>query len=123
MSTPLFDNLFPDPPLRSHQPLSGEQLRDFGIEDALQRAIRVKNDYVEKCLEAIKSFPRGAMITSEDVRDRAGDPPSAIDKSIMAGILKRAASRQYGLITITKETRPAKRSSVHAKDLAIWRKL
>jgi len=119
---PLFDQLF-DKPLAGHVAPTGRELRDWQIEDALQRAIRVKNDYVEKCLEAIKSFPSGSLITSEDVRDKAGDPPSAIDKSIMAGILKHAASKKHKLIKITGETRPAKRASVHAKALQIWVRL
>jgi hypothetical protein len=121
MSEPLFSSLFPDPPLLTHQPLGGKDLRDWGIEDALQRAIRVKNDYVEKCLDAIKSFPQGAMITSEDIREIAGDPPAQIDKSIMAGILKRAAARK--LIVITDSRVHAKRSSLHASDLRQWRRL
>ncbi len=121
MSTPLFDLIIPEKPLAGHVAPTGRELRDFGIEDALQRAIRVKNDYVEKCLSAIKSFPGGAMITSEDVRDKAGDPPNEISPNCMAGILKKAAAQN--LIVITDSRVHAKRSSLHAAELRQWRKL
>jgi hypothetical protein len=123
MSTPLFDLIIPEKPLAGHIAPTGEELKSWGIEDALQRAIRVKNDYVESCLTAIKSFPSGSLITSEDVRDKAGDPPIEVDKSVLAGIMKHAAGKKHKLIKITGETRPAKRASVHAKDLSLWERL
>jgi hypothetical protein len=110
----------PDPAVTQ---LTGKQLRDFGIEDALQRAIRVKNDYVTSCLEAIKSFPSGSLITSEDVREKAGDPPIEVDRSVLAGIMKHAAGKKHKLIKITGVRRTAKRASVHAKDLSLWERL
>lgn len=103
--------------------LSGRDLRDSGIEEAYQRALRVKRDYVEKCLSAIRSFPSGTLLTSEDIREKAGDPPSVLDKSVMAGILKNAASKEHGLIVITGGERAAKRPSVHSKNLSLWRRL
>jgi hypothetical protein len=118
---PLFDKVFSGSPDPTVTQLTGKQLRDWGIEDALQRAIRVKNDYVTKCLEAIKSFPSGSLITSEDVREKAGDPPLEISPNCMAGILKRAAAQK--LIVITDSRVHAKRSSLHAAELRQWRKL
>ena len=100
---------------------AGMALRDHGIEDALARAERVKADYVQKCLTAIESFPKGAMITSEDVRTKAGDVPTEISPNCMAGILKRAAAQK--LIVITNHRVHAKRVSLHAAELRVWRRL
>lgn len=102
---------------------AGSALRDKGIADALERATRLKSEYVESCLDAIKEFPKGALITSEDIREKAGDPPSEISPNCMAGIMKRAASGKYGLLMITNETRTATRSSLHAKRLSVWLRL
>jgi len=119
-SQPLFDQLF-DKPLAGHVAPTGQDLKSWGIEDALQRAIRIKGEYVEACLTAIKSFPSGTLLTSEDVRDKAGDPPNEISPNCMAGILKRAAAQK--LIVITDSRVHAKRSSLHAAELRQWRKL
>jgi hypothetical protein len=70
ISTPLFDRVFEQGEVNRSVSVA-RALRDRGIEDALARAERVKADYVNNCLTAIKSFPPGAMITSEDVRARA----------------------------------------------------
>jgi hypothetical protein len=120
-SHPLFDRCFAGTPAPQAKPLSGADLRDLGIADALERAEKVKAEYVQSCIEAIKEFPSGCLITSEDIREKAGDPPSSVDRSVMAGILRKAASRN--LIQITRETRPAKRVTVHAKHLACWRRM
>lgn len=121
MSTPLFDLITPDKPLAGHVAPTGSDLRDWGIEDALKRAERVKLAYVESCLEAIKSFAAGSLITSEDLREKAGDPPNEISPNCMAGILKKAASQN--LIQITNERVKAKRLSLHASELRCWRRL
>lgn len=118
-STPLFDRCF-EPGEISRSVSVGAALRDRGIEAALEKAERVKASYIEACLEAIKEFPKGAMITSEDVREKAGDPPSEINASVLAGIMTRAAGRKHALLMITGETRTAKRASVHAKKLSVW---
>jgi hypothetical protein len=99
----------------------GVALKDRGIESALEKAERVKASYIEACLSAIKSFPSGCLLTSEDVRERAGDPPAEVNHSVMAGILRKAASQN--LLYVTNETRTAKRSSIHAKRLSCWRRL
>lgn len=120
MSTalPLFESLFSGSPDPVGKPLTGRDLRDLGIEDALARAMRVKSDYVERCLSAIKEFPKGSLITSEDLREKAGDPPAEISPNCMAGILKKAASQ--GLIICTSQRVNAKRASLHAKELRCW---
>ena len=120
MSLPLFDRVFEQGEVNRSISVA-RALRDRGIEDALARAERVKADYVQKCIEAIKSFPSGCLLTSEDVRKRAGDPPAEVNHSVMAGILRKAASQN--LIYVTNETRTAKRSSVHAKRISCWRRL
>lgn len=103
------------------KPLSGATLRDWAIEDALARAERIKADYVQKCLRVIGEVPYGMLITSEDVREKAGDPPSDVSHSVMAGILRKAASMKW--IVCTNETRMARRASVHAKRLSLWRRI
>jgi len=120
MSSPLFDHVFKTGEVNRSVSV-GIALRDSGIEDALARAERVKADYVGKCLEAIKSFPQGAMITSESVREIAGDVPQEISPNCMAGILKRAAAQN--LIVITDQRVHAKRASLHAAELRQWRRL
>jgi hypothetical protein len=120
---PLFDQIFSGPKAPVRKPLTGRELRDFGIDDALARAERVKGEYVAKCIDAIKSFPTGTLITSEDIREKAGEPPVSVDRSVMAGILKKAASAQLKLIVITEYTRNAQRVTVHAKKLSCWRRL
>lgn len=117
---PLFDRVF-EPGEISRSVDVGSVLRDRGIEAALEKAQRVKSEYIERCLETIKEFPKGAMITSESVRDKAGDVPGDIDKSVMAGILKRAAAQ--GLIVITDQRVHAKRASLHASELRCWVRL
>lgn len=121
MSLPLFEKLFEGSSLVGHVPLSGKDLRDLGIDDAYDKAVRVKAEYVERCSREIKSIPTGALITSEDVREKAGDPPSEISPNCMAGILKKAASQ--GLIQITNERVHAKRASLHAAELRCWARL
>lgn len=122
ISTPLFDRMFEPGELK--RPVSiGSVLKDVGIESAYDKAVRVKSVYVAKCIAAIESFPKGAMITSEDVREKAGNPPSDIDRSVLAGIMRSAAGKKHNLIVITGETRPGKRASLHAKSLQIWRRL
>lgn len=121
-SQPLFDRCFEPGELK--RPVNiGVALRDRGIEDAYDKAVRVKADYVAACLEAIRSFPQGASITSEDIREKAGDPPADIDASVLSGIMRTAASKQHKLIMITRETRQGKRPSLRAKHLSIWVRL
>jgi hypothetical protein len=121
MSThPLFDKVFLGCPSPVSQPLTGEQLRDSGIQQAVDHLERVKAEYIDSCLYEIQQLSKGTTLTSEDLRELAGDPPIGCENAV-AGILKRAQSR--GLITNTGEERPTKRSSVHAKRLCIWRRI
>lgn len=119
---PLFDQVFSGTPVPTGKPLTGGDLRDAGIQQALDHLERVKAEYIETCLEKIRALRSGTLITSEDLRGLAGDPPVGCENS-MAGILKRAASKKHGLIVNTGEDRPAKRPSIHAKNLTIWRRL
>jgi hypothetical protein len=121
-SQPLFDLIFPDPPIVGHVPLSGSDLRDSGIQSALDHVLKIKSEYVASCLEKIAELKSGTTFTSEDLRDLAGAPPEGCENSI-AGILKRAASAKYKLIVITSEERIAKRTTIHAKKLYVWRRL
>src|SRR5689334_5705543 len=118
MSThPLFEPLFSGTPEPVGPPLTGADLRDSGIQQALDHVEKVKADYVDSCLDKIREMSKGMTLTSEDLREMAGDPPTGCENSI-AGILLRARSR--GLIANTGQERPAKRVTVHAKHLSIW---
>lgn len=104
---PLFDRVF-EKGEQNRSVSVGAALRDRGIEDAYDKAVRIKSEYVESCLEAIRSFPKGARITSEDIRERAGEPPKDVERSVLAGILK--AAKAQGLISITSESTPGETS-------------
>ena len=121
MSThPLFDAVFSGKPAPTGQPLTGEDLRDLGIQQALDHLERVKAEYIDSCLYEIRQMSKGTTFTSEDLREKAGEPPAGCENSI-AGILKRAQSQ--GLIVTTGEERPAKRPTIHAKRLCVWRRI
>lgn len=115
---PLFDPLFSGKPEPKGKPLTGEELRDSGMESVLRHT---PETYKEAFLSAIKNLPRGLCFTVEDVRSRAGDPPEAVHYNCI-GALVRSAARQK-LIVRTTERRKAKRASLHASELAIWRRI
>lgn len=119
-SLPLFESLFSGAPAPTGPALTPVELRDSGIQSALDHVLKVKAEYVSECLARIAELKAGTLITSEDLREMAGDPPEGCENSI-AGILKRAASRK--LIVNTGATRQAKRTSLHAKPLNLWRRL
>lgn len=121
MSThPLLDQLFSGAPAPTGPPLTGSDLRDSGIQQALSHLEKVKASYIDSCLYEIKQLSKGATLTSEDLRAKAGEPPVGCENSI-AGILRRAQSQ--GLIVNTGQERPAKRTTIHAKGLRIWRRV
>lgn len=117
---PLFDQVFSGTPAPTGKPLTGKDLRDSGIQQALDHVERVKAEYVETCLEKIKELTSGTLLTSEDLRELAGDPPLGCENSI-AGILKRAASKN--LIVNTGKEQTARRTTIHAKKLCIWKRI
>ena len=121
MSTyPLFDQVFSGTPAPNAPPLTGSDLRDSGIQQAIDHLERVKAEYIDSCLHEIEQLSKGSTLTSEDLRELAGDPPTGCENSI-AGILKRAQSR--GLITSTGQTTQGKRPSLHAKPLTQWKRI
>lgn len=121
MSTqPLLDKIFEGAPAPTGPPLTGADLRDSGIQQALDHLERVKASYIDSCLHEIKQLSKGTTLTSEDLRELAGEPPAEVPNCI-AGILKRA--QKEGLIKNTGTERTAKRATVHAKKLCVWRRL
>lgn len=121
MSTaPLFDLIIPDKPIAGHVPPTGKDLRDAGIQQALDHVLQVKSEYVTRCLSEITKLESGTLFTSESLRGLAGDPPAGCENSI-AGILKKAAGR--GLIRNSGQEKIAERVTIHAKRLSIWIKL
>lgn len=122
MSTllPLFDRVFSGTPEPQGKRLTGADLRDAGIQQALEHLERVKAEYIDSCLYEIKQLSKGTTLTSEDLRELVGEPPIGCENSI-AGILKRAKSQE--LIVNTGLERPAKRTSIHAKKICVWQRL
>lgn len=122
MSTnhPLFEPLFSGTPEPTGPPLTGKDLRDSGIQQALDHLERLKADYIDSCLYEIRQLTKGTTLTSEDLRALAGDPPEGCENSV-AGILKRAQSR--GLITNTGDERTAGRTTIHGKKLCVWKRI
>lgn len=118
MSMPLFDRLFAGTPAPTGPPLTGADLRDSGIESVLSHT---PEEYKVRFIEAVKSFPVGHLITTEDIRERAGDPPPETHYNCMGGLIRRAVSQK--LIEPTGKDRNAKRPSLHATKLAIWRRV
>ena len=121
MSThPLFETLFSGAPAPVSQPLTGRDLRDSGIQQALDHLERVKADYIDSCLNWIRELSKDAAFTSECLRELVGEPPTGCENSI-AGILKRA--KHEGLIVNTGVEVAAKRTSIHAKKICIWQRI
>lgn len=117
---PLFDKILSGKPEPVGPALTGKDLRDSGIQQALDHLEKVKASYIDSCLYEIKQLSKGTILTSEDLRGLAGEPPTGCENS-MAGILRRAQSQ--GLIINTGQERPAKRTTIHAKGLRIWRRV
>lgn len=119
---PLFDQVFAGRAEPKGPPLTGADLRDSGIQQAVDHLERVKAGYIERCLRKIEELKPETVITSESLREMAGDPPIGCENSI-AGILKRAASKKYRFIVNTGEEENAKRPTIHAKKLYRWRRV
>lgn len=115
---PLFDRVFAGTPEPKGPPLTGEDLRDSGIESVLEHT---PEQYKQKFIDVIKGFHRGYLFTVEDVRERAGDPPESVHFNCMGGLMRSAA--KLNLIVRTVERRKAKRASLHASELAVWRRI
>lgn len=118
MSTPLFDKLFEGTPAPTGPPLTGKDLRDSGIASVLGHT---PESYKQAFINTIKAFPKGYCFTVENVREKVGDPPKEVHYNCMGGLMRTAAGMD--LITRTSERRKAKRASLHASELAVWRRL
>ena len=119
MSThPLFEKVFDGTPAPTGPQLTGEDLRDSGIASVIAHTPEI---YRQRFIDAIKGFPRGYLFTVEDVRAISGDPPLEVHYNVMGGLMRTAASQN--LIRRTHERRKAKRVSLHASELAVWRRL
>lgn len=117
-TTPLLDQIFAGAPEPVGPPLTGEQLRDSGMASVINHTPEV---YKARFIEAVKKFPRGHLFTVEDVREIAGNPPPETHYNAMGGLMRSVAG--MGLIRRTHERRKAKRPSLHASELAVWRRL
>lgn len=117
---PLFEKVFDGTPAPTGPPLTGADLRDAGIQQALDHLERVKKEYIDSCMYEIRQLGKGTTFTSETLREMAGEPPTGCENSI-AGILRRAQSQ--GLIVNTGEEVIAKRTTIHAKKLRLWRRI
>lgn len=117
-TTPLLDQIFAGDPAPVGKPLTGEDLRDSGIASVINHTPEV---YKTRFIDAVKKFPRGHLFTVEDVRAIAGDPPPETHYNCVGGLMRSVAG--MGLVQRTRERRKAKRPSLHASELAVWRKL
>lgn len=117
---PLFEKVFDGTPAPTGPPLTGADLRDAGIQQALDHLERVKKEYIDSCMYEIRQLGKGTTFTSETLREMAGEPPTGCENSI-AGILKRAVSQ--GLIVNTGQEQTAKRTTIHAKKLCVWKRV
>lgn len=120
MSLPLFDRVFSGKPEPTGPPLTGADLRDAGIQQAMGHLERVKAEYIQLCLSKIEELKPETVITSESLREMAGEPPTGCENSI-AGILKRASSRK--LIVNTGVEVNATRPTIHAKKICLWKRI
>jgi hypothetical protein len=120
MSTnhPLFDQVFSGTPAPTGKPLTGEELKLSGIASAVSH---VPQWYRDKFIRAIESFRRYHLFTVEDVRKIVGDPPEGTHYNCMGGLMRTAAAAK--LIVRTTERRKAKRVSLHASELSVWRRI
>lgn len=115
---PLFDKVFSGEAAPTGKPLTGEDLKQSGMASVLSHA---PDEYQAKFLQAVKSFPIGSELTVEDVRERAGDPPDSVHYNVMGPLMRRAAVQK--LIVSTDRMRNAKRASLHASKLLIWKRV
>ena len=113
-----FEHLFLAKP--SQPPLTGRELRDSGIQSALDHVEARKGEYVTQALSAIQCLPSDALLTAETIRDAIGDAPAGCE-NCFAGILKKAASMK--LIVITNSFTQAKRAQRHAGLIRQWRRI
>lgn len=106
-------------PLR---PFTGEELRDGGIQVALDSASRVQEDWAERAYEILKSYIRtqvGAFMC-EHVRAYAkqftdlSEPPSA---RAWGGIIQRAAREKLIKCIGTK---PVENARAHRANASLW---
>lgn len=117
-TTPLFKELFAGDPAPTGPPLTGEALKISGMDSAVRRA---PDWYRDSFVESVRALPKGSLITVEDIRAVVGDPPENASPNCMGGLMRRAAG--LGLIVRTSERRKAKRVSLHASELSVWRRL
>lgn len=119
MNTQLpFEKLFEGKPEPQGPPLSGEELRDSGIASVINHTPEI---YRSRFIETVKGFPRGRLFTVEDVREVAGNPPPESHYNVMGGLMRTAMSQK--LIVRTTERRKAKRPSLHASEIVVWRRV
>lgn len=117
MSQPLFDQLFPDPPLAGHVPLTGEQRKESAFETVL---ISLPEEYRQRFGEIVKGLPTGYKFTVENITQIIGRPPDG--KSNAVGPLISGCARK-GLIKRTGFMRKAQRPGMNATELSEWVRL
>jgi hypothetical protein len=116
-SLPLFDKVFSGTPDRMPK-LSGRDLRDSGLKSVFRHTPEWYRDAFES---AVIGFARGRQFTVEDVREIAGDPPDSVSSNCMGSLMTVVAKKK--LAKKTGQYVKAKRSGMHATDLACWERL
>lgn len=118
MTLPLFDQIFTGKPEPTGPPLTGQTLRDSGMQSAVEHT---PEEYKQKFNSAIEGLKSGTRFTAEDIRAKIGDPPSSAHYNCFGALISGAARKK--LMRPTGETVSAQRPSLHASKLAIWVRL
>lgn len=117
-SLPLFDQVFAGPPAPSGPPLTGDELRESGMESVFGNT---PETYKQKFMEVIRNFPCGFEFTIDDVRERAGEPPIEVHRNCLGALMHNSAKKN--LIVLMNETRTSERATRRAGRCAVWRRI
>jgi hypothetical protein len=118
MSTPLFDQLFPDPPLKGHTPLSGGELKQTGMESVLKHT---PEEWKQRLKDRVRGYPKGYKFTMDRVVDSIGGRPYEVHPNAI-GALTHSMAKE-GLIKRTGVLLKAERASLHRTDMPEWIRL
>jgi len=111
------DQLFAGTPDPSFVPLTGRELRDSGIAEAIKS---VPENWKERFKSAIERKMIGETFTIEDVVDSLGGRPFEVRPAAIGALTFHLAKK--GVMERTGETVKAHRAARRNGDAAIWRR-
>lgn len=115
---PLFETLFRGSPDPSFVPLTGKELRDSGIEEAIKAA---PESWKDKFKSAIENKSAGEIFTIEEVVESLGGRPFDTRPAAIGALTFHLAKR--GVMERTGATVKAHRAARRNGDLAVWRRV